>query len=276
MFRGCTILMVFAVLVARCGGDSPTPGMVFPDTAGTLGGDVPGIDAAGEDAPTNLDGSAPDAGSHDTGPEDSTAQDTHADSGPAPDCEINDDCTHLSNDPCTFWFCHPTQKTCKPATFPDYDPCDDGDICTVGDACAGGVCVSGEVISPPEAWDDPCNELVCDSLTGWHPAPVEGPCDDEDPCTGGGKCHAGVCVGGEDLCPESDCGDGHCQDLENCDTCPEDCGSCGSTCCHPHEGKGCGDPTCQDIVCGVDAFCCTSSWDELCAEQAQDVCGICD
>ncbi|MFH1529953.1 MAG: hypothetical protein ABIK09_04355 [Pseudomonadota bacterium] len=275
MFRGCVALVVFTVLVAGCGGGGPTPGFVFQDTGEPTGDGSSGMDAVTEDAVTALDGSTADSGTGDTGPEDSMASDTLVDTGPTPDCEVNDDCAHLSGDPCTFWFCHPTQKTCKPATFPDGDPCSDDDVCTVGDTCEDGACVSGAVILPPEAWDDPCNELACDPLTGWHPVPVTGPCDDEDPCTSEDQCHAGVCVGGGDLCPDPGCGDGICQDLEHCESCPEDCGACGTNCCSVHEGKGCDDPTCQGAVCGVDVFCCNSQWDQICVGRAQKDCDVC-
>jgi hypothetical protein len=35
---------------------------------------------------------------------------------------------------------------------------------------------------------------------------------------------------------------------------------------------GCSDPTCQDIVCGLDTFCCNTDWDGICAGLAAEEC----
>ena len=49
--------------------------------------------------------------------------------------------------------------------------------------------------------------------------------------------------------------------------CPELCGGGGggSSCCVANGGVGCDDATCQSTVCACDPFCCTTSWDSLCA-----------
>jgi len=39
--------------------------------------------------------------------------------------------------------------------------------------------------------------------------------------------------------------------------------------------RGCTDPTCCTIVCGLDPLCCTASWDDLCATLAQQNCPQC-
>ena len=267
-----TLVAALVVGAGGCSGDGPGPSLTFPDTTVTADGQGPAEDLRAPD-----DSAAPDTGQDGViGPEDSTTPDAVEDTSPPLVCEADDDCTHFSDDPCTLWFCHPTQGICMPATFPDDDPCDDGDLCTVGDHCTDGVCVSGEVIPPPEVWDDPCNALVCDPALGWHPEPVDGPCDDDDPCTGGDQCVDGLCLGGEDLCQEPGCGDGHCEAPESCTSCPKDCGPCEANCCAPHEGAGCDNPTCQEIVCDGDVFCCNGSWDDLCAQSAVLHCGICD
>jgi hypothetical protein len=47
-------------------------------------------------------------------------------------------------------------------------------------------------------------------------------------------------------------------------------------CFVPHATtRGCTDPTCCAIVCGLDALCCTTSWDDLCATLAQQNCPQC-
>jgi hypothetical protein len=45
-----------------------------------------------------------------------------------------------------------------------------------------------------------------------------------------------------------------------------------SSCCSPHNGTGCLDPMITACVCANDSFCCDTSWDSLCAVEAND-CG---
>ncbi len=52
------------------------------------------------------------------------------------------------------------------------------------------------------------------------------------------------------------------------------CGGCPpSLCCFAYGGPGCDDPACEATVCAVDPFCCEAAWDEICAGEAQDLCG---
>ncbi|MCH8824122.1 MAG: hypothetical protein IH984_11520 [Planctomycetes bacterium] len=53
----------------------------------------------------------------------------------------------------------------------------------------------------------------------------------------------------------------------------DDGGGGGSNCCEGHGGLGCDDQACQDAVCGADAFCCETEWDDICAGLAIDLCG---
>jgi hypothetical protein len=60
------------------------------------------------------------------------------------------------------------------------------------------------------------------------------------------------------------------------------CGACGAgtygargDCCAPQAGPGCGDAEAEACVCELDAFCCQVSWDELCVDDAIDLCGGC-
>lgn len=48
-----------------------------------------------------------------------------------------------------------------------------------------------------------------------------------------------------------------------------------SDCCVANGGVGCDNQTCEDIVCGQDAFCCDTEWDGLCAGAAEDLCEVC-
>jgi predicted RNA-binding protein with TRAM domain len=70
------------------------------------------------------------------------------------------------------------------------------------------------------------------------------------------------------------CGDGTCNADENCDECPEDCGSCcGNGTCEPDYGEDCG--TCEDdcgACCGNGT--CEPGRDETC-DTCPDDCGAC-
>ena len=47
----------------------------------------------------------------------------------------------------------------------------------------------------------------------------------------------------------------------------------GSDCCFPNGTPGCDDPGCEAIVCDIDPFCCDVEWDQICADEAADLCG---
>ena len=41
-----------------------------------------------------------------------------------------------------------------------------------------------------------------------------------------------------------------------------------SDCCIANNTPGCSDPDCQAVVCELDSFCCETSWDQICANEA--------
>lgn len=53
------------------------------------------------------------------------------------------------------------------------------------------------------------------------------------------------------------------------------CGVNPGNCCFAHPGRGCIEPSCCQEVCAIDPFCCSTSWDALCASRAQANCGVC-
>jgi hypothetical protein len=53
---------------------------------------------------------------------------------------------------------------------------------------------------------------------------------------------------------------------------PAEC-ACPSDCCYGNGTPGCGDLTCEGIVCGVDPFCCSTLWDQVCVGEAMNLCG---
>ena len=51
-----------------------------------------------------------------------------------------------------------------------------------------------------------------------------------------------------------------------------DCGPGLPPCDEPHEGAGCLQPQCCELVCENDVFCCETQWDQTCADLAADLC----
>lgn len=46
-------------------------------------------------------------------------------------------------------------------------------------------------------------------------------------------------------------------------------------CCVDNNTPGCDDPTIEGCVCALDAFCCDTEWDDICAGKAATDCGAC-
>src|SRR5690606_7803114 len=87
---------------------------------------------------------------------------------------------------------------CRFPPAPDGTVCSDGDACTTIDACLGGECTGyAPIVCDPT---DQCRAAgVCDPATGTcsnPPAPNGTRCDDDQACTTGDACQAGICVGG--------------------------------------------------------------------------------
>jgi hypothetical protein len=115
-----------------------------------------------------------------------------------------------------------TQDLCNPDSGCEFTAvsgvCDDGNPCTLDDACSGGKCIGGSVKDCDDA--NPCTADTCSMvLEGCNHTPVEGACDDEDPCTLNDYCLDGQCVSGVgqscndgNPCTADSCGpDGACQ-----------------------------------------------------------------
>jgi len=60
-----------------------------------------------------------------------------------------------------------------------------------------------------------------------------------------------------------------------CTDCPTGvtCGPGAGDCCAAHANPGCDNASCCAAVCAVDSFCCDLEWDQLCVEEAQQICG---
>lgn len=46
-------------------------------------------------------------------------------------------------------------------------------------------------------------------------------------------------------------------------------------CCTPHTTPACSDSACCTLICNADPFCCTTQWDQLCANAAYNQCVVC-
>ncbi len=51
------------------------------------------------------------------------------------------------------------------------------------------------------------------------------------------------------------------------------CGPGRPPCDEPHDGPGCLQPQCCEIVCETDVFCCDVQWDQTCVDLSVEVCG---
>lgn len=92
-------------------------------------------------------------------------------------------------------------------------------------------------------------------------------CEDFDCCNE-------VCSLDQDCCSigwDQECADFA---LTFCDStaCRSTCPGTGD-CCSPHEGTGCFDEFCCDLVCTEESFCCTGEWTDECSALARVLCG---
>ncbi len=123
------------------------------------------------------------------------------------------DCSNVPQ--CMQTECNPLTGECDLPMDNGAD-CSDDNACTLNDVCTGGECTAGKLKNCPEPTD--CTSYLCNSQSGDCDALNE---KEGTPCQNGlGKCASGECV--------PYCGNGVCvaTDLENCLTCPEDCGTC--------------------------------------------------
>ncbi len=211
---------------------------------------------------------------------DACTHDDHCDAGVCAstvECASDGDCPESAN-PCVAAVCQ--CGLCAEVPGTDGVACDDGAWCTVDDACVGGACQPGQPLDCSEAGDSVCVVGVCDDTldTCVGEAASDGIfCSDDDACTVGDHCEAGVCTSSPKDCGDFDdqCNLGACV-LGQCQANPTVGESCddGSNCtlgdkCDP--GGACFGQW-DEATCG-----CTTDAD--CAEEfAGDVCndGKCD
>jgi hypothetical protein len=173
------------------------------------------------------------------------------------DCDVDEDCEICPADcgpclGCGDGWCDMVED-CESCPA-DCGPCGTGDCCAVGDAPGCGDIFVQDCVCSKDAWccDNEWDQTCVDEVEGFG-------CGD---CGGGG----------------AECGDLICQPVEDCASCPQDCGACGGIgdCCEAQEGPGCGDSSLQACVCAQDSFCCEFVWDSVCVDEVNDFgCGDC-
>lgn len=188
-------------------------------------------------------------------------------------------------------------------TDPDIDDDDGGTGASAPTGtCGDGTCSTSETCDtcPADCRCEGCGDGVCGEAEDCN-----GCASDCGECAA--QCGNGMCEGSEDCntcaadcgqCAGS-CGDGTCDAAETCTSCATDCGACppvcgngtceatesaascpadcgGGTCAHSPCVEGVAlDPLCDpcvDTICTFDSFCCTSTWDDLCAGDAPLYC----
>ncbi len=132
--------------------------------------------------------------------------------------------------------------------------CDDGDPCTI-DTCVDGKCSYEEI---PGCGQGPCGDPAAGSCFANNGTPG---CSDQACCE--------LICGADPYCCET-AWDTICANAANSDCAGG--GGGGDDCCIANGSPGCGDATCQDAVCAVDSYCCSTNWDSICADEAAQYC----
>lgn len=186
-------------------------------------------------------------------------------------CTDDDVCSVLSVDDCflvsDIWL--------GPDTTCEMDTCDltpsSGDCC---DAHGGTGCNDSE-----------CETTVCETYGFCCDVTWDLICVDYafnlcgDLCMGDSPLPPGACCSGVDDCSiatiaECQSEGGFALQPSTTDCEPNPCIVDGTgDCCSEHNSTGCETSECQQTVCAQDAFCCFVEWDNICVEEAQDLCG---
>ncbi|MGP1346004.1 MAG: trypsin-like serine peptidase [Phycisphaerales bacterium] len=156
--------------------------------------------------------------------------------------------------------------------------CEDVTDCTPGACCLpSGQCVEQTEFECDEAGGTfngvgvDCSEVTCAACG----TPEAGSCCENNgtPFCDDQACCELICAADPFCCNTS--WDQICADaaIDQC----VNCFACGSaeagSCCESNGTPYCNDAACCESVCAVDPFCCNTTWDDLCAEGAAELCG---
>lgn len=160
-----------------------------------------------------------------------------------------------------------TECTCEPAA----ECCSAHEGVGCGDMrCQDCVCATDPNCCD-KAWDAQCASEAAKECA------AECPCDSAGDCCaahegigcGVSECQDCVCGIDSECCSEG--WDARCVE-EATNECAPSCPCDMTPCCSGHGGLGCGEDVCENCVCAFDEACCTDSWDQRCAEEAQEEC----
>jgi hypothetical protein len=171
--------------------------------------------------------------------------------------------------------------TCDAGGGENCSTCASDCACTAGNVCLNGACAPQDCCASQGSIAGCDSNLPCETCV----------CADDAFCCNSAwdSVCAGIATGAcfaECGCEPPPCGDGTCDGGagEDCSTCAADCAcaageSCSAgvctvaDCCEPQTSGGCpSDPICEDCVCFEDSFCCSTTWDSICAGIAQNEC----
>jgi hypothetical protein len=130
-------------------------------------------------------------------------------------CEVNAETVVSCPEPdgsCQAATCDPQSGQCGIVAANEGFACDDGDACTIGDHCQNADCQPGVLANCNDG--NTCTDDFCEPQTGCYYENNETTCNDNDSCTSGDKCQAGVCSGTIQL----NCDDGNPCTSDSCDT----------------------------------------------------------
>jgi hypothetical protein len=136
--------------------------------------------------------------------------------------------------------------------------------------CCAVVCEEDPFCCETE-WDGLCVNEALD-MCGCA-APLTGSCASSHgtPWCNDGDCCNAVCAVDAFCC--STAWDGLC--VSEAQTICYQCGGAGAGSCFAEGEVACNDLDCCNLVCGQDAFCCSTEWDSLCVDEAIDLCLPC-
>lgn len=154
-----------------------------------------------------------------------------------------------------------TSATCGPGAGACFDLNGNGTPGCEDPACCAQVCAADSFCCNSQ-WDGLCAaeaNVICNG------AVTEACCDGVGGCVDIAPADCST-LGGLPQGPGSDCGTANCNAGGGC-------GDPGAGDCFTNTGSPfCSDADCCNAVCAVDAFCCDTAWDGLCAAEAQGIC----
>ena len=157
----------------------------------------------------------------------------------------------------------------------DTSMCDTGSCCVPNGspgcndaACEALICAADSFCCDTE-WDQLCadaalNEPTCDGLPG---CPTGMEVCGNDLAEFGEACD-GTDLSGQDCIGLGFAGGGTLDCALDCTFDTSMCDAGGGDCCAPNGSPGCDDSGCETAICALDPFCCSNTWDQICADEA--------